>query len=143
MVRYSRDTPLSGSCPGDARNDAAAAGGGDVVAPGAFDDGDVVLLAFVDGIAQVEVADGCDAEVEEIDLAGGVFDAFGIVGVVGGGLDAALQNKLAKFPPLFDMMAWPRWADRDEVVLVGFVIPIQSRFPAPPPHFSPATPSLL
>ncbi len=85
LVRYSRDAPLSGSCPGDARNDAAAAGGGGVVAPGAFDDGDIVLHAFVDGIVQVEVADGCDAEVEEIDVAGGVVDAFGIDGVVGGG----------------------------------------------------------
>ncbi len=143
MERYSWDAPLSGSCPGDTRNDAAGAGGGDVVAPGAFDDGDVVLLAFVDGIAQVEVAYGCGAEVEEIDVAGGVVDAFGIAGVVGGGLDGALQNILEKFPPLIDMMAWPRWAEGDEVVLVGFVTPIQPRFPAPPPHFSPATPSPL
>jgi hypothetical protein len=85
LVRYSRDAPLSGSCPSDARNDPAGAGGGDVVAPGAFDDGDVVLLAFVDGGAPVEVTDGCDAEVEEIDVAGGVVDAFGITGGVGGG----------------------------------------------------------
>ena len=61
----------------------------------------------------------------------------------GGGLDGALQNILEKFPPLIDMMAWPRWAEGDEVVLVGFVTPIQPRFPAPPPHFSPATPSPL
>ncbi len=52
----------------------------------------------------------------------------------GGGLDATLQNKLAKFPPLIDMMAWPRWADRDEVVLVDFLNPnsIQIRRPAAP-----------
>ena len=52
---------------------------------GAFDDADVVFLAFMDGVAEIKVEKGLGAEVLQIDVAGGVFGAFVVAGVVGGG----------------------------------------------------------
>ena len=66
---------------GPAFGGAAAQG----VPRGALDDANVVFLSFKDRIAEVEVADGLGAQVDVIDVAGGVFGAFGIAGIVGGG----------------------------------------------------------
>ena len=41
--------------------------------------------AFVDGVAENDVKEGLGAEVLQIDVAGGVFGAFVVAGVVGGG----------------------------------------------------------
>lgn len=68
-------------------DDGGAFGGASAqgVEGGAFDDADVVFFAFVDRVAQVQVEEGLGAEVLEIDVAGGVFGAFVVAGIVGGG----------------------------------------------------------
>jgi len=66
---------------GPAFGGAAAQG----VPGGALDDGNVVFLSFKDRIAKVKVADGLGTQVDVIDVAGGVFGAFVIAGIVGGG----------------------------------------------------------
>ncbi len=66
---------------GPAFGGAAAQG----VPGGALDDGDVVFLSFKGRITEVKVADGLGAQVDVVDVAGGVFGAFGTAGIVGGG----------------------------------------------------------
>ena len=51
----------------------------------AFEEAQVVFLEALDLVAEVKVAHGLGAQVHEVDVAGGVFGAFGIAGVMDGG----------------------------------------------------------
>lgn len=82
-----------GTVPDD--EDVTAFGG--VAAEGvvavALDEAQVVLFEAFDAVAEVEVAHGLSAQVQEVDVAGGVFGAFGIARIMdGGGVEVAVAG---------------------------------------------------